>query len=1730
MGALEVGVHAGRGPSRAAASGAGAGAAAPPADPTSALVPLLVEHHNATLRRGVQRAYDLEQKLAGVLQPVLDRAARASARRFTQAATRTLSASAGVGATSTMVALKPTPEQAQAIASAGGEAPATLHVTLAYLGKLQDSLDPVRAALAKVAGAHAPLQGEVGGVACFAGGEHGHPAVLLPSVPGLAELRVAVTQALAEAGIEYGREYGFVPHLTVDYTEGEPPGEGVLGEPLDFADLLVVRGDRVEHLLPLTGAKPLTAGTLATGIAPDDAADGDRFPDTREPERPPGWLPPAPDEYFDVEGLVSDLRLRLDPIRNAHVEQVVNETLAEARRQFSLSAAATTTPPAGQQQPPPVGIAFDVTNPAVVAILGEAGAHITDIAKRSQRQLAALIQDAYAKGLSIPDTAALIRGTMQGISEGRARTIARTELAGATNGGSLAATQMVDGMLGGGQFDKTWLTAPGAVYPRHEDYDGLDGQTVPLEEFFQVGDSEMQYPGDPNGDPGETINCRCTITYADHAGGVMAEASAEEPIDPAQILEDVGGVAADELASELGGEALAAPLPEEAALADYGVRLLDPIPGPDTGISALSREGPGNSETLAEQSSARRGTGHFGTGTYFVSTPERLGRLAAEERRAVKGIDLRGLHLYRPLDPKLALKLHDTLGRIDDLVARELPPYEGAFRFQLEGLAIDLPPGANGELIYDALRSARADLGAGNLNSDSAATRVMKALGYDGIDVRALEGLDNTKYGSVVYRRGPPPERGAAPLAREQPLAPPRSPYDMPETPSPDAITNGPATEMLDKAMAEWGAGLSEQELLALRGWKRELGFRAINEYLRTGKASEWEIEQAGAKLSTQDVVAKLDDLLARSPALPESVQTTVYRGVEDVRAAFGDLPVKAGLRFTDPGYESVTTEEQVAHDYTAYRPSSGIFRIELPEGYRGTAWMRSAGLEKTDPFYDANENHELLIRRGQQWEVTKVAREQGFPVITLRPVSDEQLAREAEAATRLTTPDTLPEYQTQAEAERAAGKAPADPANPHAHMADGTLNAYISKYRREMKQLLAKDTMSAADKAEHKRLKKLLDNALAEREKRKTGETVERPFAHIDDEKLAKLYRTALAQYREIDNIADARKVKQITERVAALKKEVETRGLKLPEIEKKQYKTPTGGQKGTRSPEPEPLPPAPPPPPPPPPPTGAVPLKQIDKEAFALVKLRGNASAMNKDERLFFKAWSEHRDNLNDIAYYKSEIADLKRMKVGENRRDWLRVIPKGVRARAGETPRATAERFLKGLQEKAVANEAKLQDAYATYKKITAPSLPGQEAIDAVSRNDLTNEARTLWQARGSLRAMNVSERDFYSAYRIFDGHRRDLEALHREFDDLKRYGYGPNDPEWARLVPRGGVSRGPAGETPRAKAERYLRALQTKTDAAFLDARRSYATYKGVTAKAATATDKYVPPTPPKNERMQRLQSVYAQRYNSYVREGAYAGDTNWAEHKASLIGWEQMVAAGADFKAEIEARMGEVSAQTGKIAALKDTRARQAVIQEILSEIRGMGTADPLAAAERSDELALEWARKSAGAFPSDWWLKVKDNDISVRLDTSGRAGYSPGANLMRLQADRWGKQTYLGQRVALHELSHFWENNIPGLRQAEREYYAHRCEGEMSFNPGDPFRENEWFRKDKFVDLYFGKDYEHMDGPTRLMPSKEQTDFELLACAMEALYTDSYDMWMRDPETTQWLLGLLVSI
>lgn len=194
------------------------------------------------------------------------------------------------------------------------------------------------------------------------------------------------------------------------------------------------------------------------------------------------WAPPVANELIDADEVVSKLKERTDPVRRAFVEATMTPALKAA------------------------GLSWDANNPFTKKVLAQSGSQIVNIAATTQKNVSGIISKSYEAGLSIPDTAKAIRVGMQEASPARAKLIARTELAGAVNGGSLASVQIVSAATGD-RYHKEWLVGFGARHPRHETYTGLDGQKVGLDELFDVGGEQLEYPGDPAGSPEEVCNC-----------------------------------------------------------------------------------------------------------------------------------------------------------------------------------------------------------------------------------------------------------------------------------------------------------------------------------------------------------------------------------------------------------------------------------------------------------------------------------------------------------------------------------------------------------------------------------------------------------------------------------------------------------------------------------------------------------------------------------------------------------------------------------------------------------------------------------------------------------------------------------------------------------------------------------------------------------------------------------------------------------------------------------------------------------------------------------------------------------------------------------------------------------------------------------------------------------------------------------------------------------------------
>lgn len=289
----------------------------------------------------------------------------------------------------------------------------------------------------------------------------------------------------------------------------------------------------------------------------------------------PKWTPPTPGELVDGQTLAANGNAQARPIHERALRAIADAA---------------------------VGVSFDVTNPYAVGLLDGVAARSAQILAGYGGELQATIREAYEQGLSVADTAKLIEARAEDASRVTAELLARTDLNSIANGGSLLMAQLVDaasrdaGEAGVG--GKTWVTAGDErVRPDHAE---ADGQTVPLDQPFDVGGEQLMQPGDPQGSLEQIANCRCVITFG---GAVTAAAGPEVSqlamvavyprADEAAALAVPDGLAPDELhctllflgdAAEVDVGALA------AAVADVA-QTLPPLEGA-VGGAAHFAEGP----------------------------------------------------------------------------------------------------------------------------------------------------------------------------------------------------------------------------------------------------------------------------------------------------------------------------------------------------------------------------------------------------------------------------------------------------------------------------------------------------------------------------------------------------------------------------------------------------------------------------------------------------------------------------------------------------------------------------------------------------------------------------------------------------------------------------------------------------------------------------------------------------------------------------------------------------------------------------------------------------------------------------------------------------------------------------------------------------------------------------------------------------------------------------------
>ncbi len=143
--------------------------------------------------------------------------------------------------------------------------------------------------------------------------------------------------------------------------------------------------------------------------------------------------------------------------------------------------------------------------------------YVKNISDTSKAKIAEIVSEGLAANETTEYIATQLEQTYRNwcepsdtdIGMSRATTIARTESGAAANYGHFEGARQTQLPL-----QKTWISSrDGKVRPSHDE---LDGFSTDLEASYPNG---LMYPGDPDGEPEEILNCRCVETYNIKEGG-----------------------------------------------------------------------------------------------------------------------------------------------------------------------------------------------------------------------------------------------------------------------------------------------------------------------------------------------------------------------------------------------------------------------------------------------------------------------------------------------------------------------------------------------------------------------------------------------------------------------------------------------------------------------------------------------------------------------------------------------------------------------------------------------------------------------------------------------------------------------------------------------------------------------------------------------------------------------------------------------------------------------------------------------------------------------------------------------------------------------------------------------------------------------------------------------------------------------------------------------------------
>lgn len=180
---------------------------------------------------------------------------------------------------------------------------------------------------------------------------------------------------------------------------------------------------------------------------------------------------------------------------------------------------------------------FRLRNPAIADALFERANHLAgNIAEDVFDRMKTVIADGfYLEGRGIADVARALREEFDWMSSSRAERIARTETLSVTEEAQLTVYQA------SGVHLKRWITTLDGR--ERESHFLAHGQLVPIDEPFEVGDSLLMYPGDPDAPPGEICNCRCATQPVVSEEQIFSDADIwRGDVDPDEFAKNRGEI------------------------------------------------------------------------------------------------------------------------------------------------------------------------------------------------------------------------------------------------------------------------------------------------------------------------------------------------------------------------------------------------------------------------------------------------------------------------------------------------------------------------------------------------------------------------------------------------------------------------------------------------------------------------------------------------------------------------------------------------------------------------------------------------------------------------------------------------------------------------------------------------------------------------------------------------------------------------------------------------------------------------------------------------------------------------------------------------------------------------------------------------------------------------------------------------------------------------------------